>query len=235
MNRLPKGVRRLLIRICYLLPAIGGTVMLIYAAIPHLWFVYDGAAHDTLSLFGLVQNTWEECQAIFSATEGSSQYAVYFSYTMSAFTVLFWIAVICFSIAALLLAVCSILAFAQKPTARRSNIAKRVLYLYCPNRILFLLFQLFPILWAAFPQILVHFYFYMMGYSMTVHTFLCPDLVLASMFSALTVALFLLTLPSQAELKLDMFRIYKAKKTRSDDATAEIPTDDESAKEELEE
>ena len=51
--------RRALIHLFYLLPLLFGVALLIYAAVPHLWFVYDGEAYSTMDLFELQGNAWD--------------------------------------------------------------------------------------------------------------------------------------------------------------------------------
>ena len=58
MRRYSNPTHRALIHLCYLLPAIFGILLLIYAAVPHLWFVYNGDAYSTMNLFELQENAW---------------------------------------------------------------------------------------------------------------------------------------------------------------------------------
>ena len=51
--------KRVLIHLCYFLPALSGACLLIYAAVPHLWFVYNGEAYSTMNVFQLQSNAWD--------------------------------------------------------------------------------------------------------------------------------------------------------------------------------
>ncbi len=212
MKRLPSSCRRTLIRIAYLLPAISGLILLVYALIPHLYFVYENTAYETLGTFTLVSNTFAECNALLSGTTEGSAGAIFFAYGMSVFAVLFWIALALYGVTATAAAVTSVRAFSAEPTSRESNRAKRWLRFFCPNRGVYVFCNLLLLLAAAFPQILVWFYHSQLGYTdMQLHFFGPPGLVWALLSVLLSVGSFLALLPAQAEEHLDMFRLYKAK------------------------
>ena len=212
MKALSSSTLRLLIRIAYLLPAIGGLILLIYALIPHIYFIYDGAAYETLSTFTLVGNTFSDCSALLDGTTDGSNYAAVFSYLMIFFGILFWIGIICYTVMAASAAICSCLAFSQKPTAKESNQAKRWFRFFCPNRGLYIFSNLLILLSAAFPHILLYFYHTQLGYtSMSVHFFGISDLVLAAILVLLNLVFFIALLPAQSAEHLDMYRLYKAK------------------------
>lgn len=213
MNRLPSSVARPLIRLTYLLPAISGVILLIYACVPHLFFLYQDVVYETLSPFQLIANTWNECSTILGADSKASAEAVFFAYTMMFFAVLFWIAVIIYTITASASAITSCIAFASPPTSKESNRAKRWMRFFCPGRVLYVVSNLILLLAAAFPHILLYFYQRQLGYfGMTLHFFGPSDLLLAAILILLQVAAFLALLPLQARVHMDMFRLYKAKK-----------------------
>lgn len=213
MKPLSSGTRRTLVRLSYLLPAILGVILLIVAAVPHIYFIYEGKAHDTLSTFSLVSNTLADCSAILKgATEGSN-YAVVFSYAMLCFGILFWVGLISYWIMALASAICSTVAFAYPPTAKEANRTKRWFRLFCSNRVIFVLSHLPILLSAAFPQILLYFYQNQLGYrSMSLHFFGPADLLLACLCVALSLGAHFALLPAQSREHMDLFRLYKAKK-----------------------
>ena len=212
MKRLPKKLRRFLCRAVYLLPLLFAVLLLIYAALPHLWFIHEMELRETQSLFSLQANTWEECRTLLEGEIQGSSYAVYFSHVMRVVSVVFWVGIVLYLLLALLSAVCSTVAFSHPPTHRTSNRAKRVLHLFCSNRILYLVLNLAPLLWAFFPQIVLYAYLVFFGYRSTVHYFFLADWILALAACAISIAAFLLTLSMQSDERLDMFRIYKAKK-----------------------
>lgn len=215
MKKPSKTVQRFFCRTVYLLPLISAFLMILYAAIPHLWFVYEYEAYDTLSLFSLQSNVWAECDALLNGEAAASSFAVYFSHIMRVVCVLFWFSMILYGLLALLCAICSTVAFAHSPTHRYSNRSKRVLHLLCPGRILYLVLNLAPLVWGFFAQILLFAYRNFMGYRPTLHYFWLPDWVLSLFFTLLCTGTFLFTLSMQADARLDMFRIYKARKVEA--------------------
>ena len=212
MKRLPKPLGRALCRTAYLSPLLTLAILLIQAAVPHVFFLLDGEPHETLNIFTLMGNTWEQCQALLDSTDEVSVEAMYFSYTMSFFVILSWIAIALFAILALSSAILSCYAFSLSPTDKRTNRAKRWMQFFCPNRPLYVITCLLPLLPAAFPYILEHFYQSMLYYDIKVYFIGPTDLLLTGIAVVLTVAAFLALLPTQSAEHLDMFRLYKAKK-----------------------
>ena len=100
MKPLSSSARRGLIHFAYLLPVFSGMLLLIYALIPHLFFVYGEAIYNTQSPFELMQNTWKECQALLNGAEASAG-AVMFSFTMSAMVILSWICTVVHAVVAI--------------------------------------------------------------------------------------------------------------------------------------
>jgi len=78
MSRNQNIAHRALIHLCYLLPAIFGILLLIYAAVPHLWFVYDGNAYSTMNLFELQENAWAFYEDIEAGTVENSTAVTWF-------------------------------------------------------------------------------------------------------------------------------------------------------------
>ena len=212
MKRLPKPLRRALCRTAYLLPLLTLAILLIHAAVPHVFFLLDGEPYETMSTFTLLGNTWEQCQDLLDSTKEVSVEALYFSYTMNFFVIISWVATVLFAILALSSAILSCYAFSLSPTDTRTNRAKRWMQFFCPNRPLYVITCLLPLLPAAFPYILEHFYQSMLYYDIKVYFIGPADLLLTGIAVLLTVASFLALLPSQSAQHLDMFRLYKAKK-----------------------
>ena len=212
MISLSSPTKRTLIRASYLCPLIGGLLLWIYFAIPHLYFIQGRLAYDTQSTFGLVSNTLRECGATLSgATEGTSD-AIYFAYTAGFFAILFWIALIAYTVTALAAAIGSLYAFSKEPTSKESNRAKRYVRFLCPNRVAYVICNLSLLLSAAFPQILTACYHRQMGYTdISLHFFFAPDLLVAVLAVAVSLASYLALLRAQAAEHLDLFRLYKAK------------------------
>ena len=209
MSRNPNIAHRALIHLCYLLPAIFGILLLIYAAVPHLWFVYDGNAYSTMNLFELQENAWAFYEDIEAGTVENSTAVTWFKDLLPVVGALFWILPILYALIATMITVCSIVAFSFEPTSRIANRTKRILHLICPNRVTYLLVSLLPLFSALFPQMLLLLY-RMQGMSIRLYTFFLADWILVLIFAVLNAAAFILLLPMQSEEHLDMFRIYKS-------------------------
>ena len=193
----------------YLLPLLCFLIFCIYSAIPHIWFVYESQAHETVSLFELWQNVSQTCQS--AQNSGTADEAtLQFADLMGAASVFFWIVIALYGIFALATAVCSTVAFLAPPTSVLSNKTKRILGLICPSRIVYLLLSLLPLLPALFPHLLTFAYRTFLGLEIKAHAAPFADWVLALILVALTVIPYIATLPYQASERLDLFRIYRA-------------------------
>lgn len=210
-NRNP-AARRALCRLAYLLPLIVGIILLIWACLPHLFFVKDGEAHETMSLFRLMRNTWTDCRTVMSGTTENTAAAAYFSYIMSACVIVSWLAIAIFAVNATASAFCSLSALGKDPTSGEANDAKRWMKFFCFNRVWLTISLLLPILPTLFPLILAHLYRKIFVYDITVHYFGPPAWIVVILLSVAQFVLFVATLRAQALEHLDMFRLYKARK-----------------------
>ena len=209
MRRYSNPTHRALIHLCYLLPAIFGILLLIYAAVPHLWFVYNGDAYSTMNLFELQSNAWDFYEQIQSGTVENSTAVTWFEDLFPIVSALFWILPIVYALLVAMITVCSIVAFSFEPTSRIANRTKRILHLVCPNRVTYILLPLLPLFSALFPQLMLWLY-RLQGMKIGLYTFFVADWILVLIFAALNAAVFILLLPMQSEEHLDMFRIYKS-------------------------
>ena len=209
MSNLSVRTRRILIQLCYLLPALFGILLLIYAAVPHLWFVYNKEAYSTMDLFELQGNAWEFYEQIQAGKIESTSAVVWFEQLLPVVSALFWILPVIYAFFALAITVCSLVAFSYEPTTRIANRTKRILHLICPNRITYLLFPLLPLFSALLPQLLLWLYQWQ-GMNIRLYTFFVADWVLVLVFALLNAVAFILLLPLQSESRMDMFRIYKS-------------------------
>ena len=209
MRRYSNPTHRALIHLCYLLPAILGILLLIYAAVPHLWFVYNGDAYSTMNLFELQSNAWDFYEQIQSGTVENSTAVTWFEDLFPIVSALFWILPIVYALLVAMITVCSIVAFSFEPTSRIANRTKRILHLVCPNRVTYILLPLLPLFSALFPQLMLWLY-RLQGMKIGLYTFFVADWILVLIFAALNAAVFILLLPMQSEEHLDMFRIYKS-------------------------
>ena len=209
MKHYSNPTHRAFIHLCYLLPLIFGILLLIYAAVPHLWFVYNGEAYSTMNLFELQSNAWEFYEQIKSGTVENSTAVTWFQDLLPAVSALFWILPILYAIVAISITVCSFVAFSFEPTSRTANRTKRILQLVCPNRVTYLLTSLLPLFSALFPQLVLWLY-RLQGMNIRLYTLFVADWILVLIFAVLNAAAFILLLPMQNEEHLDMFRIYKS-------------------------
>ena len=209
MRRYSNPTHRALIHVCYLLPAIFGILLLIYAAVPHLWFVYNGDAYSTMNLFELQGNAWEFYEQIKAGAVENSTAVTWFEELLPVVSALFWILPILYTVLVGMITVCSLVAFSFDPTARIANRTKRILHLVCPNRVTYLLVPLLPLFSALFPQLMLWLY-RLQGMKISLYTFFVADWILVLIFAVLNALIFILLLPMQSEEHLDMFRIYKS-------------------------
>lgn len=204
---------RLLIRLSHWLPLFNGVALLVYALIPHLWFVYEGEAYTTLSLFQLTENAWLECREIRQNVAKYSGAQRLFAQEMTAVTVLFWVLLVLYLILAIATAAGAGYAFSKQPTDRSSNRAKRIVSLFCPNRVCYVLFQLLPLFCTAFPYFLVGLRS-QTDEIFTVHYELISDFLLAGILIFCSILLYLLLLPQQKKQQLDLFTVYPSQKSK---------------------
>lgn len=209
MRRYSNPTHRALIHVCYLLPAIFGILLLIYAAVPHLWFVYNGDAYSTMNLFELQGNAWEFYEQIKAGAVENNAAVTWFEELLPVVSALFWILPILYTVLVGMITVCSLVAFSFDPTARIANRTKRILHLVCPNRVTYLLVPLLPLFSALFPQLMLWLY-RLQGMKISLYTFFVADWILVLIFAVLNALIFILLLPMQSEEHLDMFRIYKS-------------------------
>ena len=181
--------------------------MLILFAIPNLFFLYQGEAHKTWSLFGLLGNTWKECSRLGDVSVN----AFWFSMTMRFFVVLSLLAMLGYLLTAIPAAICSSKAFSVPPTHPDANRAKRWLRFFCPNRILYAVTNLLLLVSALFPHILLANYRSQMGYVMELWYTpqWLPLWLVAAVLAVLNLTSFFALLPAQEREQMDMFRLYK--------------------------
>ncbi len=209
MKHYVNPTHRALIHFCYLLPAIFGILLFVYAAVPHLWFVYNGEAYSTMNLFELQENAWDFYEQVQSGAIESNEAVVWFEQLLPIVSALFWILPIVYALVVAMITVCSIVAFSFEPTTRIANRTKRILHLICPNRATYLLMPLLPLFSALFPQLMLWLYQWQ-GMNIRLYNFFLADWILVLIFAVVNAVVFILLLPMQNEAHLDMFRIYKS-------------------------
>lgn len=202
--------KRFWVRLAYLMPAIVGVILLVHSLIPHVYFVYEEELYQTMSSHQLIGNTWQLCNDMLDR-ESVDQYVALFSYVMIFFVVLSRLFAVLYAIFAVLTSVFSVRAFSVLPTQKTANRSKRWLQLFCPNRVVYVVLCLLPLLPAFFPYILSYFYRVRLGMEMHVFFFGPSDPLLTGVLVLLLELSFLLTLKLQSQTHLDMFRLYKKK------------------------
>ncbi|MBQ8431350.1 MAG: hypothetical protein IJX28_00550 [Clostridia bacterium] len=207
---MPSAQKRGWIRLAYLFPILVGTLLLIYACLPHIYFIYNGEVHETVSSWELFGNTWSECRALLKA-ENATQEAVFFSYVLLTFAVLSMLLLLVHAAVAVASAVFSCRAFSYPPTDRMANRSKRWLQFFCPGRICYVVVGLFPLVPACLPHLLSYLYKAYFGLDVRACFFFLPDVAMAGILTLMSTLAFLLTLGIQAEEHMDMFRLYKKK------------------------
>lgn len=198
------------IRIAYFAVLPVGLISLFLGFLPHLFFSSGGELYNSVSFFAFLENTRSACFSVLGAVEQSSPAAVYFSTVMVALwgiSVLLavWYAV--FLIFTLFLSSVSLTPRAASPLL---NQLKRVYRLAVPGRWAFVFLSCVPALLSFLPTIFVSLYKSLLGQSATLYYDLIHDAILLLPLTVLAVALYLLTLRDQRELKVDLFRLYKS-------------------------
>lgn len=203
-----EALLRKLVPTVYFLPAVVGILTLILFAVPRFGFVFLGEEHEFMSLFTLLESTWESCQAALRSTDVYYE-TIMFSRTMIAYSIAFWVLLVAYLFFVLWSCACAAVAFANKPTSDLANQAKKLFVFACFNRPVYVAFQLMPVLLAFFPRILLSQYKSKLGMIMTVSYQGLSTPVILLLAVTLSALVFLLSLSAQRTLHLDMFRFYK--------------------------
>lgn len=215
MSNRARLVRRVLCFVAYLLPLLVGILFPIYAARPHVWYIrtegVNITVHETVNLPTLRENAQEACDALLDGAAGTDTAMQTAAYALKAFLIAATVSSVLFYFTVSFTAVCTLVAFCLPPTHRYANFAKRLLRFFCPNRICFLLSFLWALVPALLPHALLFCYKHLMGLTIRVHFDPMADWILVLIGIVLCAAVYIVTLPWQAEEHLDMFRIYKSK------------------------
>ena len=198
------------VRLAYLLPLLSAVALLILAATPCFFFQSRGEAFESMSLFGVMTNTYENCKGFLDGTASGSTSALYFSYVMSAILLVSLILMVLYAVFILFTAL--LFPFIWTPNAPGHptvNQLKRAYRILVPNRGCYVVCNLLPILPSCFPYFLELFYNKLLGDPATLHYLFLPNPIITAVLCALSVTLFLTTLTAQRENRMDLFRIYK--------------------------
>lgn len=189
-----------------------GILSLFLGFYPHLFFTSGGELFDSVSYFRFLGNLRETCLSALDGTASVSPDAVRFSCIMIAFWGLTCILMVWYALFLLSTALLASVALTPRAASPLLNRCKRLYRILVPARGFFVFLSLVPSLLSCLPWIFTAFYKAVLGQSAVLHYDLLPDVIPLSLLSLPFVALFLLTLPSQRDLKLDLFRIYKVGK-----------------------
>lgn len=212
--KLSKTKQIALIRLCYLIPALCGLIALVLACAPRFFYQSGGEAFDTMSLFQLLDNTYQNCVVFLKGSANGSVSALYFSYIMMAFWVLAWFCIVFYGIFVFATALTSITVWTPNtPGSPAINTFKRCYRMLVPNRVFYIIWCCLPVLPSFFPFILQAFYRSVLKEGANAHYFGIPDPVIVLLLCAVSAAFFLLTRASQKELRMDLFRLYKAEQS----------------------
>ena len=213
MKQLPSRAARPLIRFAYLLPLLVGVALLIFAAAPHIFYMFDGDPRESKGLFELMADTWDFCHKQLDGAFETTPDMMYFPYIMMSYVVVSWIIILLYAIVAVASAACSLVSFTYPPTSKNANLAKRWLHFFCPNRVTYVIVQLLPILLAFFPLVLEYFQRTMFAMNLSIHYELnAPDWLLVTILCLVSIVIWLCLLPAQRNEHMDMYRLYKPKK-----------------------
>ena len=199
-----------MIRIAYLLPIVNAVILLLLACIPRFFYLADGTARNTLSLFELMGNTYTSGTTFLGGTVQGTTADLYFYFVMLS---IFWVSVIGMVLYGLFcIATACMTCFAWTPLRTPTtleNKLKRTYRLLVPNRGFFVFFQVLPLIPAIFPYFFQLFANRMLGQNMRVYYLGIPDFVIVILLAAVSLTLFFVTLHEQKEYKMDLFRIFK--------------------------
>ena len=179
---------------------------------PHLFFTSGGELFDSVSYFGFLGNLRETCLSALDGMASVSPDAVRFSYIMIVFWGLTCFLMVWYVLFLLSTALLASVALTPRAASPLLNRCKRLYRILVPARGFFVFLSLVPALLSCLPWFFTVFYRSVLNQSAVLHYDLLPDVVPLALLSVPVAALYLLTLPSQRDLKLDLFRIYKVGK-----------------------
>lgn len=212
--KLSQSAQTALNRLCYLMPALCGLIALVLACTPRFFYQSGGEAFDTMSLLQLMDNTYQNCVTFLRGSANGSVSALYFSYIMMIFWALAWLCTVFYGVFAFATLLCSITVWTPNtPGSPAINTLKRCYRMLVPNRVFYVIWCFLPILPSFFPFILQAFYQSVLKETAIAHYFGIPDQITVLLLCASSAAFFLLTRSSQRDLRMDLFRLYKAERS----------------------
>lgn len=202
-----------MVRLAYLMPLICGILFCFLAWIPHLFYQAGSDVYSTLSLFELLNNTYEEGMKFLTGTAKGTTADFYFYLVMLAFWALSLLCIVLYGLFAVFTAIMTTFVWTPyaAPTIRGNNL-KRAYRIAVPNRGFFVFFQVLPLFPAFYPYVLQMFSKKLLGQTMKAYYYGIPDWIIVLVLTAISIALFVLSLSAQKENKMDLFRIYKIEK-----------------------
>ena len=202
-----------LVRLSSLMPVIGGVILLFLALIPHLFYQAGSDVYTTLSLFELMDNTYQSCMGFFNGSTAGTTADLYFHFVMFAVWAVSLLCIVFYGLFVLATALMVSFVWTPHPQPHPTvNQLKRAYRILVPNRGFYVFFHVLPVLPSVYPYLLQLFSRTMLGQEMHAHYYGIPDFIIVILLSAASVTLFFVTLSAQRENKMDLFRIYKVEK-----------------------
>ena len=189
----------------YFLPLIVGVILLIWALVPHLFFVYGSDAKETMSVFEVMKNTWSQCRQTMKGGEKNSPTAFYFSWIMVVLVALSWVALISNVVLAICSAVCAGMVLSKPVDDPSIKGVVRWMRFLCFNPTVYALTCFSAYLPFLIPPVLNWFYQHWFLYEMKLHYFGPPSWVVAVVLALVSSVTFLATRRLQREEKMDLF------------------------------
>ena len=199
-----------LVRFSYVTPLLVGIALLILALCPRFFYMLEGKPQSDISLFWLLTNTFKNCITFFRSEETRVPAEFYFSLASFTVCLLSWLCILLYAFSSITSALLTVLTWNGETSPAINNL-KRCFRLLVPNRACMIVIHFLPILPALFPYILQGFYSSIMHLETPVYYYAFPDIIPVGILLCGVNALFLLSLQSQEELRMDLFRLYKTK------------------------
>lgn len=205
--------RRAVVWFSHVYPLLMVAAVTLFSAIPRIFFLYEEAAQDTLSLFQLMKNASDISHAMLASGAEAGTATVAFSKTVLVLVALSVVCLVLVWIAALLETVLGCYTLSLVPSSDAANKAKRWFRFLCPNRVLLFLSHVLLLVPLLFPQMLGHFYNLYLAISVKPRYLGIPDLWLMIALLLVDLVLLFATLPWQDSEHMNLYRLYRKRNT----------------------
>ncbi len=199
--------------VAYLFPALSLLVQLILWSVPRLFFISEGKAMDTQSLFGFLERTLETCTATLTASNQSAE-TLSVARTMQILTILGIVFAVVYALFAIASAALWMLSSALSPDAPLSRAARRGYRFFCANSIVYAVYCFLPVLAASTPFWMLDFYKNTFWMDVSLHFYGPSELLLSCLLAVIPAILMPLTVKDQRRRACGLF--YRSKKDKKD-------------------